>query len=118
MATHVSSSFPTSNFTVIPEAPDPLTLDNLDALNDLQEEETFLTSVIDLVTYPKYLYGREPNTKTLKTNEAISCAVIVVEKEDDIVDAFYMYFYSFNAGPVVFWYEIGNHMGDWYVSLP
>jgi len=115
MAIHVANTHPEINFTAINDVPDPLTLNNLDALNELGGEKIFLTSTLSVVKIPNYLHGQAPNPKTLQTENAISCAIIVVEKEDDIVDAFYMYFYTLNAGPIVMGHEIGNHLGDWYV---
>ncbi|KAI5304413.1 Vacuolar protein sorting-associated protein 62 [Ascosphaera pollenicola] len=44
-------------------------------------------------------------------------ALIVVDKGDGIVDAFWFYFYSFNLGNVVLRIRFGNHMGDWEHSL-
>ena len=43
--------------------------------------------------------------------------IIVVDKGNGIVDAFYMYFYSFNQGPSVYGHELGDHLGDWYAHL-
>ncbi len=39
--------------------------------------------------------------------------LIVVQKEDGIVDAFWFFFYSFNLGQKVFNIRFGNHVGDW-----
>ena len=43
--------------------------------------------------------------------------LIVVNKGDGIVDAFWFYFYSFNLGNMVFNIRFGNHVGDWEHSL-
>ncbi|PGH12517.1 hypothetical protein AJ80_06678 [Polytolypa hystricis UAMH7299] len=43
--------------------------------------------------------------------------LIVVDKGDGIVDAFWFYFYSFNLGNMVFNIRFGNHVGDWEHSL-
>ena len=43
--------------------------------------------------------------------------LIVVDKGDGVVDAFWFYFYSFNLGNVVFNIRFGNHVGDWEHSL-
>lgn len=113
MAIHVANTHPEINFTAINDVPDPLTLDNLDALNELGGKEIFLTSTSSVLKIPNYLHGQAPNPKTLQTENSTSCAITIVEKEDDIVDAFYMYFYTLNAGPIVMGHEIGNHLGDW-----
>lgn len=39
--------------------------------------------------------------------------LIVVEKENGIVDAFWHFFYSYNLGNGVFGIRFGNHVGDW-----
>jgi Vacuolar protein sorting-associated protein 62 len=39
--------------------------------------------------------------------------LIVVNKGQGIVDAFWFFFYSFNLGNVVFNIRFGNHVGDW-----
>lgn len=39
--------------------------------------------------------------------------LIVVPKENGIVDAFWFFFYSFNLGLNVFDIRFGNHLGDW-----
>ncbi|GAB7360506.1 hypothetical protein MBLNU230_g8456t1 [Neophaeotheca triangularis] len=39
--------------------------------------------------------------------------LIVVPKEDGIVDAFWFFFYSYNLGNQVFNVRFGNHVGDW-----
>ena len=39
--------------------------------------------------------------------------LIVVPKEDGIVDAFWFFFYSYNLGKRVLGIRFGNHVGDW-----
>ncbi|KAF2640396.1 hypothetical protein P280DRAFT_401741 [Massarina eburnea CBS 473.64] len=39
--------------------------------------------------------------------------LIVVPKDDGVVDAFWFFFYSFNKGNSVFNIVFGNHVGDW-----
>ena len=39
--------------------------------------------------------------------------MLVVDKGDDVVDAFWFYFYSYNLGNQVFGVRFGNHVGDW-----
>ncbi|KAI9812589.1 MAG: Vacuolar protein sorting-associated protein 62 [Pycnora praestabilis] len=43
--------------------------------------------------------------------------LVVVDKGNGVVDAFWFYFYSFNLGNVVFNVRFGNHVGDWEHSL-
>ena len=113
--THVLNTHPTTNFTAIKDAPDPLVLSNLDMLNPLGGKRVHLTSTYTLFNLPGYLYGERPDSTTLQTHNAKTSAIIVVDKGDDIVDAFYIYFYTFNEGPSAFGHRVGNHLGDWYV---
>ena len=117
MAIHVSNTHGALNFTPIEGAPDRLSLHNLHLLNDLGGDKVYLTSNEELVSLPKYLHANKPDAKTLQTKDAISCVIIVVNKGNGIMDAFYMYFYTFNKGPTVLGYDIGDHLGDWYVFL-
>lgn len=39
--------------------------------------------------------------------------MVVVDKGNDVVDAFWFYFYSYNLGNKVFNIRFGDHVGDW-----
>lgn len=108
---HVASTHPAVNFAPVDVA--SLDLDSLDTLNDLGGEEVYLTSNENLATIPQYLHRQAPNKKTLQTENAVSAVIVVVEKGEGIIDAFYMYFYTFNQGPSVYGHELGDHLGDW-----
>ena len=43
--------------------------------------------------------------------------LVVVPKEDGIVDAFWFFFYSYNLGNKVLNIRFGNHVGDWEHTL-
>ncbi|KAH7392376.1 vacuolar sorting-associated protein-like protein [Phaeosphaeria sp. MPI-PUGE-AT-0046c] len=43
--------------------------------------------------------------------------LVVVPKEDGVVDAFWFFFYSYNLGNAVFNIRFGNHVGDWEHTL-
>ena len=43
--------------------------------------------------------------------------LVVIEKPDNITDAFWFFFYSFNLGNTVFNVRFGNHVGDWEHTL-
>ncbi|KAI4256468.1 MAG: hypothetical protein LQ352_002074 [Teloschistes flavicans] len=103
---------PEVNFNVVNGAPNPLTLDNLASLNGLGGSNVYLTSVDDVTKSPAWLQGVRPDSNG-KTNGARSCAVIVNDHGSGNVDAYYMYFYTFNQGNTVFGQEIGDHVGDW-----
>lgn len=43
--------------------------------------------------------------------------LVLVDKGDGILDAFWFYFYSYNLGTTVLGVRFGNHVGDWEHSL-
>ncbi|KAG9247167.1 hypothetical protein BJ878DRAFT_217165 [Calycina marina] len=110
----VKNTDPAINFTKIENASHPLTLDNLDNLNRFGRHgfNVFLTSKLDVETSPFWLEGIAPNSDG-KTSGARSCAIIINDRGNCEVDAFYMYFYAYNLGNTVFLQELGDHIGDW-----
>ena len=69
-------------------------------------EDVYLTSIQDITTSPKWLNGILPDSGG-STGSKKTCAIIVVDKGNGVVDAFYMYFWAFNWGGVV----LGNQLG-------
>jgi hypothetical protein len=107
----LANTHPTVNFTAL-DTPAP-GLNDLNHLNDLGGEKIYLTSNEKLDNRPNYLHGQAPDLKTLRTEDAVTVVIIVVEKPEGVIDAFYMYFYTFNEGPTVLGHELGDHLGDW-----
>jgi hypothetical protein len=109
---------PRINFTTVPNAPDPLTLNNLARL----PSSVSLSSVGDFTNFssqPSFLYGVEPESSG-QTGDAVSCAIIVNDHASstdpalrNVTDVFYMYFYAFDYGGDYFGFNVGNHVGDW-----
>lgn len=114
ISAQLANTQPELNSTVIYDAPSPLTLDNLNGLNDLGGEDVYLTSKEDIEQDPAWLFGQYPD-ESGKTGDAITSAIIVNDHGDGMVDAFYMYFYAFNFGGIYFGFNVGNHVGDWEV---
>lgn len=114
ISAQVENTHPDVNYTTIKHPPEPLTLENLDLLNEFGNKglDVFLTSTIDVTTNPKWLDGIVPDSYG-KTNGATSCAIIVNDHGDGLVDVFYMYFYAYNLGNTVLYNELGDHIGDW-----
>ncbi|OJJ34138.1 hypothetical protein ASPWEDRAFT_52428 [Aspergillus wentii DTO 134E9] len=105
---------PMVNWTSTKDAPSPMTLDNLDKLNNLGNTSVYLTSKegIDADPQPAWFHGTTPDEKG-QTNNAVSCAIITRDHANGTLDAFYFYFYAYNEGNTVLGMEFGNHIGDW-----
>lgn len=113
IGTHLQHTQPKNNFADVNGAASPLTLDNLSSLNGLDGNNVYLTSQDDVEQNPAWLFGVTPDASG-KTNGAVSSTIIVNDHGNGLVDAFYMYFYSFDFGGVYFdYFNIGNHVGDW-----
>lgn len=112
MAIHLEHTYPAVNFTQVKGGENATTMANLDSLNAFGGENVYLTSTETIFDMPSFLAGQAPNTNTLQTENAINCVVIVVDKGAGIIDAFYMYFYTFNDGPSALGHKVGNHLGD------
>lgn len=127
LLTHIQHTTPTVNKKPISGLP-PLDLDNLEILNE-SEGEVALVSSEDPLTFPEWLLGVAPDS-TGQIHNATPCVVIIVEKNQVEVDAFYFYFYSWNEGPNVTQVlepldrllqgseagegmSFGLHVGDW-----
>ncbi|RKF60309.1 putative vacuolar protein sorting-associated protein TDA6 [Erysiphe neolycopersici] len=113
IAKHIENTTPFVNKTAINPSPS-ITVENLDLLNQFNVNETkvYLTLKEPVENNPTFLLGTQPDENG-KTVDATSCVVIVKDHGDGNVDAFYMYFYSFDKGNVVLSQELGNHVGDW-----
>ena len=110
IAAQLANTTPKFNFIPVPIPNAPLTLDNLDQLNTIGGKDIYLTSNDDITTNPKWLEGEKD-----WTNGEKSGAIVVVDKGEGVVDAFYFYFFAFNWGGVVLEKQLGDHVGDWYV---
>lgn len=109
---------PEVNFATVNGAPSPLNTANINALNNLGGGSVYLTSKQDITTNPGWLGGNEPDSTNMTLGT--TCAVITYDHGDGTLDAFYMYFYSYNWGGIVrvpiLDIDIGNygdHVGDW-----
>ena len=110
----VSNTHPEINLTSINNPPEPLTLENLHDLNQYGNNgrNVYLTSNIPVTSEPRWLTGIVPDS-TGKTQNAVSCAIIINDHGSGAVDVFYMYFYAYNQGNTVLFQELGDHIGDW-----
>jgi hypothetical protein len=118
-------------FNEVPGPSKPLTTSNLDKMGS----DVWLTSNDDVTKDPTWIKGTKPNAQG-KTEGATTASIIINDKGNGNVDAFYMYFYAYNyGGEVLGWsalnfgtftppltimnlsrsntLNLGNHVGDW-----
>ncbi|KAF1834183.1 hypothetical protein BDW02DRAFT_579811 [Decorospora gaudefroyi] len=111
LQTFLNHVTPRVDFNQVSGPSNPLTTSNLDQMGS----DVWLTSNDDVTKNPQWIKGTKPDAKG-KTNGATTAAIIVNDKGNGNVDAFYMYFYAYNyGGEVLGWSELnfGNHVGDW-----
>lgn len=93
---------------------------NITMLGELPKiAKIYLTANEDFDTDPEWITGSK-NKPSLVNGEIkdAPATLIVVDKGNGWVDAFWFYFYSFNLGPFVMGSgPYGNHVGDWEHSL-
>lgn len=107
----LNNTTPRVKYNEVPGPSKPLTTSNVNQMGS----NVFLTSNDDVTKDPTWIKGVKPDGQG-RTGNAVTAAVIVVDKEEGAVDAFYMYFYAYNyGGEVLGWSELnfGNHVGDW-----
>ncbi|CCE82753.1 Piso0_002497 [Millerozyma farinosa CBS 7064] len=105
------------NGTKVKDTPDELQITDLPKLP--RSPDIYLTSNSDFDKDPKWITGAHnvPSLIDGKIDKA-PASLIVVDKGNGWVDAFWFYFYSFNLGPFVMGSgPYGNHVGDWEHSL-
>ncbi|KAF1848696.1 uncharacterized protein K460DRAFT_278395 [Cucurbitaria berberidis CBS 394.84] len=126
IAAQLINTHPEVDFKPVSIPSPPLSLDNLDQLNSIGANggsDVYLTSNDDITTDPKWLKGVETDANG-GTGEEKTGVIVVVDKGDGIVDAFYFYFFAFNWGGVVLEKQlgallslshprVGDHVGDW-----
>ncbi|EXJ77425.1 hypothetical protein A1O3_09651 [Capronia epimyces CBS 606.96] len=123
--THVLHTIPFRNFEPIPDVP-ALDLDTLSSLNQYGKA-VYLTAIENVTSNPDWFLGETPDAAGALHNST-ACAVVVIEKAEQEVDAFYFYFYSFNEGADITQVlpplnrifpdgrpgdHFGDHVGDW-----
>lgn len=86
---------PMINWTAVQDLPAPVTLSNLDSLNEHGNTSVFLTSKegIDADPQPAWLYG-DTFDQNNNTGDAVSSVVITRDHGNGTLDAFYFYFYA------------------------
>ena len=105
------------NGTVVPGTEHDMNLEKLSKLPN--STHLFLTANSDFDCDPEWITGLK-NKPSLIDGEIkdAPATLIVVDKGNGWVDAYWFYFYSFNLGPYVMGQgPYGNHVGDWEHSL-
>jgi hypothetical protein len=113
--THFHVTHP--NGSVVPGTETDMTLGKLGELSG--NEDLYLTANEDFDTDPNWITGikNKPSLIDGEIKDA-PATLIVVDKGNGWVDAYWFYFYSFNLGPFVMGAgPYGNHVGDWEHSL-
>lgn len=112
--THFTATY--SNGTVVPGG-ESLNITQLGKLP--KKPNIYLKANEDFDKDPEWITGAH-NKPSLVNGEIkdAPATLIVVDKGNGWVDAFWFYFYSFNLGPFVMGSgPYGNHVGDWEHSL-
>ncbi|PWW75885.1 hypothetical protein C7212DRAFT_280421 [Tuber magnatum] len=115
---HLEHTIPYLNYTPLTPLNTRQSLTSLSHLNRFGPH-VYLTSDDDPETQPPWLRGEHNRPVPIgrgETNAGASTApgiIIWTEKENNVTDAFYFYFYSFNLGNTVAGWRFGNHVGDW-----
>lgn len=106
----LSNTTPKQTQQNIASVPSPLSLETLDQLNLIGANGTdvYLTANDDVTKNPAWLKGVAPDANG-KTQGATSCVVVVADKGNGIVDAFYFHFYAFNYGGITLGKVLGKH---------
>lgn len=101
------------NGTVIPGTEENMTLEKLGDMPSLPD--IYMTANSDFDADPEWITGSK-NSPDLNNGEIrdAPATLLIVDKGNGWVDAFWFYFYSFNLGPFVMGNgPYGNHVGDW-----
>lgn len=128
IADHLVHTTPRLNFTAIDGMENDRTVDNLDELNkfgratylqsddNVEERPDWLGGAVNIPSDSKE--GSSPKNGSKPGGYSSAPAVLVViPKDDGIIDAFWFYFYSYNLGNKVLGTRFGNHVGDWEHTL-
>ncbi|KAH9868722.1 hypothetical protein J1614_007794 [Plenodomus biglobosus] len=89
----LNNTTPRVNFHEVAGPSKPLTPSNLNQM----AADVFLTSNDDVTKDPAWIRGVKPDGGG-STGDAVTAAVIIVDKGEGVVDVFYMYFYAYNYG--------------------
>lgn len=82
----------------------------------IKDEDVFLTAKEDWLNDPDWIIGSAPDADGLASGAPAT--LIVMDKGNGWVDAYWFYYYPFNEGPPILDFgAVGNHLGDWEHTL-
>lgn len=141
MAEHLEHVTPYLNYTPMAASSAGLNLTNLDKLNhytngrfvfltsddNVEERPDWLEGEKNIPDYPEEPYQKLPagdhdpqnplgankESEILGGRSEAPAVLVLVDKGQGIIDAFWFFFYSYNLGNLVFNIRFGNHIGDW-----
>jgi hypothetical protein len=128
MESHLEHTIPHVGYEPITGENSHPNVNNLARLNKEDGDlgwDVFLNSKDNILDNPDWMtseYGKpvfpdgpsaDENGNPVPGRSVSPVVLIVVEKENGIVDAFWHFFYSYNLGNGVFGLRFGNHVGDW-----
>ncbi|KAF4554677.1 VPS62-like protein 2 [Elsinoe fawcettii] len=122
---HLLHTTPHLNYTPITTSSN-LTVANLSTLNTYGFF-TYLQSDDNVESRPTWLAGTQnipsdpsspssPNTTSPGGHSSAPAILLTIRKPNNVLDAFWFYFYSYNLGNKV-GLRFGNHVGDWEHTL-
>lgn len=145
IAEHLEHVTPYLNYTQISAISNNPNLSNLDQLNEYNRGRfVYLTSDDNVEARPDWLGGEKniPNDPEAAYSNLLSernhrqrplsaghtariqggrsdapAVLLVIDKGNGVIDAFWFFFYSYNLGNLVFNVRFGNHVGDWEHTL-
>lgn len=145
IAEHLEHVTPYLNYTPVEAKSQSLNLTNLDKLNEYNNGRfVYLKSDDNVEQRPDWLGGEknipdeseessgnfpgsvDRGQRPLTTGNGgqihggrsdAPAVLVVIDKGNGIVDAFWFFFYSYNLGNLVFNIRFGNHIGDWEHTL-
>ncbi|KAL8981255.1 MAG: hypothetical protein Q9177_005629 [Variospora cf. flavescens] len=145
MAEHLEHVTPHLNYTPISASPSDCNISSLNKLNQYNGGRfIYLMSDDNVEERPDWLGGeknipisqdesfhqrpggQQNQQQTIKPGKRgrvsggrsdAPAVLVIVDKGDGVVDAFWFFFYSYNLGNKVFSVRFGNHIGDWEHSL-
>ncbi|KAI0828846.1 hypothetical protein BC628DRAFT_1315780 [Trametes gibbosa] len=109
IAIHLTHVVPEVDFSAVAGA---VSLQNISSFGS----DVYLTSRDDVTKSPAWTTNADGKPDS-RGHSSAPATIVLVEKDNGILDAFFFYFYSFDHGGKVLDIEFGDHVGDWEHSM-